>query len=101
MIAIPNASWTRCADENAFSPYEQLEEKTNSSMVRSLIAKLAPRELEILRHRFGLDGEPEKTLDEMGQKFGLTRERIRQLQNGALQKLRKCVEKLEMVRVAA
>jgi RNA polymerase primary sigma factor len=88
-------------DENAFSPYEQLEEKTNSSMVRALIAKLAPRELEILRHRFGLDGEPEKTLDEMGQKFGLTRERIRQLQNGALQKLRKGVERLEMVRVAA
>jgi RNA polymerase primary sigma factor len=89
------------SDESAGSPYQHLEEKTNTSMVRELIAKLAPRELEILRHRFGLDGEPEKTLDEMGQKFGLTRERIRQLQNGALQKLRKGVEKLEMVRVAA
>jgi RNA polymerase primary sigma factor len=89
------------SDENASSPYEYLEEKTNTSMVRELIAKLAPRELEILRHRFGLDGEPEKTLDEMGQKFGLTRERIRQLQNGALLKLRKSVEKLETIGVAA
>jgi RNA polymerase primary sigma factor len=89
------------SDENAFSPYQHLEEKTNTSMVRELISKLAPRELEILRHRFGLDGEPEKTLDEMGQKFGLTRERIRQLQNGALLKLRKSVEKLEMFGVAA
>ncbi len=88
-------------DENAGTPYEQLEEKTNTNMVRELVATLPPRELEILRHRFGLDGEPEKTLDEMGQKFGLTRERVRQVQNAALLKLRKSVEKLESVRVAA
>jgi RNA polymerase primary sigma factor len=88
-------------DENAGTPYEQLEHKTNTTMVRQLTSTLAPRELEILRCRFGLDGEPEKTLDEVGHKFGLTRERIRQIQNAALKKLRKSVEKLETVRVAA
>jgi RNA polymerase primary sigma factor len=82
-------------DENANTPYEQLEQKTNTNMVRQLTSTLAPRELEILRCRFGLDGENEKTLDEVGHKFGLTRERIRQIQNVALKKLRKSVEKLE------
>ena len=53
------------------------------------------REATILRYRFGLDGGPEKTLEEVGQKFGVTRERVRQIQNIALNKLRKMIEKLE------
>jgi len=52
----------------------------------------------ILRERFALDGGQEKTLDEIGQKFGVTRERIRQLQNIALAKLRKRIEAVEAVR---
>jgi RNA polymerase primary sigma factor len=88
-------------DEKAYTPYEQLEEKTNIRMVRELTATLAPRELKVLHHRFGLNGHVEKTLDELGQKLGLTRERVRQIQNVALRKLRKGVEKLEGVRVAA
>ena len=55
------------------------------------------REVAILRARFGLDGGPEQTLDDVGRKFGLTRERIRQLQNLALNKLRKMIEKVETV----
>jgi len=89
------------ADENTSTPYEQLAEKTNTHMVRQLVSNLEPRELEILRYRFGLDGEAEQTLDEVGLKFGLTRERIRQLQHAALCKLRRGVEQLETVRVAA
>jgi RNA polymerase primary sigma factor len=52
----------------------------------------------ILRERFALDGGKEKTLDEIGQKFGVTRERIRQVQNIALAKLRKKIESFEAVR---
>ena len=54
-----------------------------------------PREATILRSRFGLDGGPQKTLEEVGQKFGVTRERVRQIQNIALNKLRKMIEKME------
>src|SRR3954469_24109015 len=88
-------------DENADTPYEQLEDKTNTSMLRELVATLDQREGEILRYRFGLDGDSERTLEEVGQKFGVTRERIRQIQNVALNKLRKHIEKLETVKVAA
>jgi RNA polymerase primary sigma factor len=66
-----------------------------------MLETLPPREATILRYRFGLDGDEEKTLEEVGQKFGVTRERIRQLQDIALKKLRKKIEKLEMVELAA
>jgi RNA polymerase primary sigma factor len=88
-------------DESAETPYDQLEDKTNTSMLRELVATLDSREAEILRYRFGLDGDPEKTLEEVGQKFKVTRERIRQIQNVALAKLRKQIEKLEAVREVA
>jgi RNA polymerase primary sigma factor len=88
-------------DDTAHTPYEELEGKANTSMLRELVATLETREAEILRYRFGLDGDNEKTLEEVGEKFGVTRERIRQIQNGALLKLRKQIEKLETIRVAA
>jgi RNA polymerase primary sigma factor len=84
-------------DENAFTPYEELEDKTVTRMLQEMIKTLDPREATILRYRFGLDGGPEKTLEEVGQKFGVTRERVRQIQNIALTKLRKMIEKLEAV----
>jgi RNA polymerase primary sigma factor len=84
-------------DENAFSPYEELEDKTVTRMLQEMIKTLDPREATILRYRFGLDGGQEKTLEEVGQKFGVTRERVRQIQNIALSKLRKMIEKLEAV----
>jgi RNA polymerase primary sigma factor len=89
------------ADERASTPYEDLEDKTNVDLVREVIGILDPREMTILRYRFGLDGGGEKTLEEVGEKFGVTRERIRQIQNVALRKLRKKIEKLEAVTVAA
>ena len=82
-------------DENAETPYEQLEDKTVTKMLREMVTTLDPREATILRARFGLDGGPEKTLEEVGEKFGVTRERVRQIQNIALRKLRKMIEKLE------
>src|SRR6266705_3871920 len=82
-------------DENADTPYEQLEEKTVTRMLQEMVKTLDPREATILRARFGLDGGPQKTLEEVGQKFGVTRERVRQIQNIALKKLRKMIEKIE------
>jgi RNA polymerase primary sigma factor len=82
-------------DEAADTPYEQLEEKTVTRMLQEMVKTLDPREATILRARFGLDGGPERTLEEVGQKFGVTRERVRQIQNIALKKLRKMIEKLE------
>jgi RNA polymerase primary sigma factor len=82
-------------DERAEDPYERLEEKTVSVMVDGLVQRLDERERTILRYRFGLDGTNEKTLEEVGAKFGVTRERIRQIQNLALAKLRRMIQKIE------
>jgi RNA polymerase primary sigma factor len=82
-------------DENAENPYEQLEEKTVTSMLQDMVTTLDPREATILRARFGLDGGNERTLEEVGEKFGVTRERVRQIQNIALRKLRRMIEKIE------
>jgi RNA polymerase primary sigma factor len=82
-------------DENATSPYDNLEDKTVTDMLQDMVKHLDPREATILRFRFGLDGGAEKTLEEVGVKFGVTRERVRQIQNLALHKLRKMIEKLE------
>jgi len=82
-------------DENATSPYDNLEDKTVTDMLQDMVKHLDSREATILRFRFGLDGGSEKTLEEVGEKFGVTRERVRQIQNLALKKLRKMIEKLE------
>jgi RNA polymerase primary sigma factor len=82
-------------DENATSPYENLEDKTVVNMLQDMVKHLDDREATILRFRYGLDGGSEKTLEEVGEKFGVTRERVRQIQNLALKKLRKMIEKLE------
>jgi len=82
-------------DENATSPYQELEGKTVTSMLQEMVDNLDPRESMILRYRFGLDGGNEKTLEDVGVKFGVTRERVRQIQNIALRKLRRKIEKME------
>lgn len=82
-------------DPNADTPYEQLEDKTVAAMLAELVKRLDPREATILQFRFGLDGGNERTLEEVGVRFGVTRERVRQIQNIALNKLRRMIEKLE------
>ena len=88
-------------DENADTPYEQLEEKTNNALVHEMIETLDARERAILRQRFGLDGDDRKTLEEIGAQFGVTRERIRQIEEIALRKLRKRMQELDTVQFAA
>jgi len=88
-------------DEAADTPYEQLEEKTNSAMIHEMVQTLDAREQAILRQRFGLDGDDRKTLEEIGEQFGVTRERIRQIEEIALKKLRKRIQDLDTVQFAA
>ena len=78
-------------DENATSPAETLQQKNRNDDLYALVASLEPREAEIIKHRFGLDGRDELTLEEVGTKFQVTRERVRQLQNIALSKMRKAM----------
>jgi RNA polymerase primary sigma factor len=85
-------------DEAADTPYQHLEDKTVTDMLQEMVKTLDERESTILRYRFGLDGGSEKTLEEVGERFGVTRERVRQIQNIALIKLRKMIEKLEAVK---
>ena len=86
-------------DEQAETPYEQLEEKSVTTMLRDMVKTLPPREATILTFRFGLDGGNQRTLEEVGQKFGVTRERVRQIQNIALHKMRRKIERLEKQRI--
>ena len=79
-------------DETALNPYEQLRRKALRDEVRHHIQQLGPREMKILTLRFGIDGRGARTLETVGKKFRLTRERIRQLQNIALTKLRSRLE---------
>ena len=88
-------------DESAVAPYQELDDRTVTDLLRDLITKLDQREARILRYRFGLDGGAEKTLEEVGEYFGVTRERIRQLQNAALAKLRKWIEQRDTMAAAA
>jgi RNA polymerase sigma factor (sigma-70 family) len=60
-----------------------------SDRLHGLVAELAPREREVLRLRFGLDGFNERTLSQAGNEMGLSRERVRQLESIALAKLRR------------
>jgi RNA polymerase primary sigma factor len=76
------------ADPNAALPYDRLVMETDTDLVREVLAKLPERENEILSLRFGLSDGRERTLEEIGDHFGLTRERIRQIQEQALKKLR-------------
>jgi RNA polymerase primary sigma factor len=85
-------------DENAVTPYENVRERNLRSDLNQMIESLDRREADILRMRFGLDGHDELTLEEVGRKFKVTRERVRQLQNLALQKVRKLMAKNEAQR---
>lgn len=87
-------------DMEAQDPFELLRDKDLRDEVGDLLELLDDRERRIINSRFGLDGSKPKTLEEVGEKFGVTRERIRQLQNIALGKLRKGLNKKEKPQLA-
>ena len=82
-------------DEEAQTPFELLRDKNLRGEVDGLIEVLDNREKKIISQRFGLDGGKPKTLEDVGKNFGVTRERIRQLQNIALAKLRRALSQKE------
>lgn len=87
-------------DENAASPFEQLRDNSRNSALRTLVDSLDSREAEIIRYRFGLEGRDELTLEKVGARFRVTRERVRQLQNLALSKMRKALSRQEEQRTS-
>jgi RNA polymerase primary sigma factor len=83
-------------DDKAIMPSEQVEDEKRLSLIFSWLDELLENEREIIILRFGLDdGEP-KTLESIGQRYGVTRERIRQIESSALRKLRRITLKLQV-----
>lgn len=80
-------------DEKAEDPSSALQSKNMHNQLSDLLDNLDERETRIIGARFGLDGQKPLTLEEIGVEFGVTRERIRQLQNVALAKMRKSLRK--------
>jgi RNA polymerase primary sigma factor len=83
------------ADANAAAPFAELLNQNDSELVQEVLATLDARESRILAMRFGLDNGKPKTLEEVGARLGVTRERIRQIQEQALAKMRVKIEKRE------
>ena len=88
-------------DENEALPDEVAEEELRKAALRRVLGSLSPRERRVLELRYGLDGEHPRTLDEVGRTFNVTRERIRQIENQSLKKLRALAEAQSLKNVAA
>ena len=84
-------------DREEVSPTGELEWEALTSEVRDLLRELRPIEADILRQRFGLGTEQELTLKEIGDKYNLSRERIRQLQEQALAKMRRALARRDLM----
>ena len=75
-------------DESYNSPEEQTHKKVLNDSMEEILASLDDREKKIITYRFGINGEQTKTLEQLGQLLGFSKERIRQLEDGAIRKLR-------------
>ncbi len=90
----PDGSWTMgemVADDRTRSPEADLIENDNLAHVYEQLEVMDPREATVLRMRFGLDDAEPRTLKEIGQSMGLTRERVRQIESEALKKLARSI----------
>ncbi len=85
----------RIADDSAAKPWDAIESEVTSNLVENLMEGLREREVKILQHRFGFGGEEPMTLEEIGELFGVTRERIRQIEACALTKMRRRLKSME------
>jgi RNA polymerase primary sigma factor len=74
-------------DEAAESPFDLANENLRRENVRRALDALPAREREVIEMRYGLQGQKARTLEEVGRAFGVTRERIRQIENNTLKKL--------------
>jgi RNA polymerase primary sigma factor len=87
------------ADEGVLEPFEEAQEHLQREGVRKALDSLPERERQVLELRYGLSGSEPLTLEEVGQAFGVTRERIRQIENNTLNKLKRMPE-AQMLREA-
>ena len=87
-------------DENVPLPDEAAEVAMRKETLRKILSTLSHRERRVLELRYGLDGEHPRTLDEVGRTFNVTRERIRQIENQSLKKLRALAEAQKLRDVA-
>jgi RNA polymerase primary sigma factor len=87
-------------DETAESPFELASENLRRENVRHALEALPPREREVIEMRYGLKGHQARTLEEVGRAFGVTRERIRQIENNTLKKL-ECLPEAQRLRDAS
>ncbi len=87
-------------DENAISPFDNLRTKTQRIDLDEILDDLEDREAQIIKLRFGVGNEGPLTLEEVGEKFDITRERVRQLQNIAISTMRRNMMSRERQRTA-
>jgi RNA polymerase primary sigma factor len=82
---------------NTLDIEKDINEEDLKRVIEELLDTLSPRERTIIIYRFGLNGKEQKTLDEVGEIVGLSRERVRQIENRILKKIRKIakIKKLE------
>ena len=80
-------------DSELQTPADNLTTETLTRQVKRLIGHLSPIEADVLTKRFGLGDDEERTFREIGDQYHLSRERIRQIQNGALDKLKRALER--------
>jgi RNA polymerase primary sigma factor len=88
-------------DENQELPDEAAEVTLRKETLRKILSTLSSRERQVLELRYGLDGQHPRTLDEVGRTFNVTRERIRQIENQSLKKLRALADSQKLKDVAA
>ncbi len=85
------------ADEKSIAPDDIARDDETLNTMNKLVKQLPERERVILKLRFGLDGEKPKTLEEVSRSIGRTRERVRQIQNQALETLRAAIEEQKSI----
>ena len=85
------------ADDKSIAPDDIARDDETLNVMNKLVKQLPERERVILKLRFGLDGEKPKTLEEVSRSIGRTRERVRQIQNQALETLRAAIEEQKSI----
>jgi RNA polymerase primary sigma factor len=94
---MPSRSGELVEDEDAVQPDVTVAERLRNEQLDDVLAGLTHRERQVIELRFGLHDDQPRTLEEVGRRFGLTRERIRQIEATTIMRLRGC-QKTEHLR---
>lgn len=84
-------------DTRVRSPFDDINDRQLKEEAEEMLSRLDPREQAILKYRYGLQGARAETLERVGKRFDITRERVRQIQNAALIKLREMMKANEQM----